>query len=145
MLDLFNAWKNYIIMGLLIILLGFGLWHWVQSAVLKAQITSLKATVSVRDARITTLEADIAIAEKANKQLLESVTKQNGIIDGWVKGAEERKKIIATTVATAKADVLRWKTMYASVLSQPPPNPPDACGSLEQRFNDYLSLREAQP
>lgn len=130
----------YVVAGLLVLFVVFGLYHFSRVAFYKLEITNLEVKLAERDKDILTLTSSLEMTIEANKTLELSLKTQNDQINAWVAEAEQRKVNAEKALATARASAETWRKKYTKLLESPPDSI-DQCKSLEIRLDHYLTLR----
>lgn len=124
---LLKNWKYVIIVGLLISLVGSGIYV----KILKAQITNCEQEKkNVQDA--------LSISQSSVKSLQLSINEQNAAIEKLKKDADERLKNNAAALAKAKQDANNQKIKADKLLQTQRNTAITACEDANNLFNSVL-------
>ncbi len=134
---IFDQAKNYLILGLVAALVVGGGFHWSRVTYLERKITTLTEENN-------TLNLQLELAIDTNKKLVGDVRRQNESIRAYANAASAAREQADLAIAKAKADSAAWRKKYEKVLSEPPANPADLCGSLDLRLSQYIDYRAGE-
>lgn len=136
--------KTWVIVGLAVALVGLGLWHFTHIATLKLKIANRDTTIQEQSGQIKGLQADLAMAERVNKDLASSVEKQNISIDGWLKAIQAQKVESDRALARVSAEREAWKSKYQGIWLSGPVDSKDEGASLSLTIDRYLDARRQE-
>lgn len=125
-----------------VVLLGFGVYHWILVSSLEGKITDLQA-------KNGTLQVDLAVVTANRDSLLTTIETQNRKIDAFVGIVEETSKQAVEAIKEEQQKSATWKRKYGNILGTLPPVPttpesptcPDTCAALKMRMDQYLATR----
>lgn len=134
--------KTYAITGLLVALIGLGVYHFSRVFYLEGKVANLEKDKITLEGKLKQCSFDLSLAEQINHRQASLIESQNLSIRSWKEAAEKRQAEVDHAREVARVANAQRKIAYDKLL--PLEAAGEACPSLATQLDEYIGARQAE-